>query len=274
MHHILTVAGSDSCAGAGIQADLKTIAALGGYGLTVITAVTAQNTRGISAISTVSPEMVKAQMEAIFSDIRVDAVKIGMLAHAGLIRTIAACLASRLQTGKYRDLKIVIDPVMVAKSGDPLLHGEALEALKRDLFPLAALITPNLPEAGILLGQEITSEEEMIYAAKKLAAYGSDWVLVKGGHLPGEPVDVLVSGDQSYRFRAKRIITANNHGTGCTLSSALAVFLARGYDMPRAVQEGKEYITRALAQGFPIGRGYGVLQHFIEEGSKKTGEVS
>lgn len=268
MRHILSIAGSDSCAGAGIQADLKTISALGGYGLTVITAVTAQNTRGVSAYQAVELDIVQAQLEAIFADIRVDAVKIGMLASSQLIELIASFLSS-LYKGRifnekynYNQLPLVIDPVMVAKSGDRLLAEEAVESLKSRLFPLAAVITPNLPEAEKLLGRSISDPAAMESACRDLLNLGSQWVVVKGGHLPGEPMDIVGNNKSIYRQPGKRVSGNNNHGTGCTFSSALATCLAQGCEIPEAVSKAKKYVESSLAGGMAIGQGVGVMDHF------------
>ncbi|MEN6325534.1 MAG: bifunctional hydroxymethylpyrimidine kinase/phosphomethylpyrimidine kinase [Syntrophomonas sp.] len=276
MQHILSIAGSDTCAGAGIQADLKTISALGGYGLTVITAVTAQNTTGVSAFQEVDLNIVQAQLEAIFADIRVDAVKIGMLASSQLIELIAVFLSSlyegRIFNDKYNyaKLPLVVDPVMVAKSGDRLLAEEAVESLKEKLFPLATVITPNLPEAEKLLDRSISDLAAMEEACRGLLEMGPRFVVVKGGHLPGEPVDMVGNKKSVYMQGGKRIAGSNNHGTGCTFSSALATFLAHGYEVPEGVRKAKKYVENCLAGGFAIGQGVGVMDHFNElrEGKK------
>ena len=261
-HRVLTIAGSDSGGGAGIQADLKTIAANHCYGMSVITALTAQNTLGVSAIHAVPVDFVAAQMDAVLSDIGADAVKIGMLFSPELIRTVADGLR------RYGAKNIVLDPVMVAQSGDKLLQDEAVAAIKEHLIPLADLITPNLPEASVLLDREITSEADLSAAATDLAAMGAGNVLIKGGHLESENSDdCLYLGDEQrlVTLAGERVVTRNNHGTGCTLSSAIAAYLARGEDMETAVRLGKDYITGAIQAGaaYEIGRGNGPVHHFF-----------
>ena len=261
-HRVLTIAGSDSGGGAGIQADLKTIAANHCYGMSVITALTAQNTLGVSAIHAVPVDFVAAQMDAVLSDIGADAVKIGMLFSPELIRTVADGLR------RHGAKNIVLDPVMVAQSGDKLLQDEAVAAIKEHLIPLADLITPNLPEASVLLDREITSEADLSAAATDLAAMGAGNVLIKGGHLESENSDdCLYLGDEQrlVTLAGERVVTRNNHGTGCTLSSAIAAYLARGEDMETAVRLGKDYITGAIQAGaaYEIGRGNGPVHHFF-----------
>jgi hydroxymethylpyrimidine/phosphomethylpyrimidine kinase len=261
-HRVLTIAGSDSGGGAGIQADLKTIAANRCYGMSVITALTAQNTLGVSAIHAVPVDFVAAQMDAVLSDIGADAVKIGMLFSPELIRTVADGLR------RYKAKNIVLDPVMVAQSGDKLLQDEAVAALKQHLIPLADLITPNLPEASVLLDREILSEDDVAAAAVDLAALGAGNVLIKGGHLESENSDdclYLGAEGRLVTLAGERVVTRNNHGTGCTLSSAIAAFLARGEDMETAVRLGKDYIAGAIQAGaaYEIGRGNGPVHHFF-----------
>lgn len=261
-HRVLTIAGSDSGGGAGIQADLKTISANGCYGMSVITALTAQNTLGVSGIHAVPVDFVAAQMEAVLSDIGADAVKIGMLFSPELIQTVAAGLR------KFKVSRIVLDPVMIAQSGDKLLQDEAIDALKTHLIPLAELITPNLPEASVLLGREITDHSDVERAATDLLALGCANVLIKGGHLEGgDSDDVLYCGDEKrlVRFPGQRIATGNNHGTGCTLSSAIAANIAKGSDMINAVGLAKEYITGAIRAGadYRLGHGHGPVHHFF-----------
>ena len=261
-HRVLTIAGSDSGGGAGIQADLKTISANRCYGMSVITALTAQNTLGVTAIHAVPVDFVAAQMDAVLSDIGADAVKIGMLFSPELIRTVADGLR------RYGAKNIVLDPVMVAQSGDKLLQDEAVTALKEHLIPLADLITPNLPEASVLLDREITSEADLSAAATDLAAMGAGNVLIKGGHLESENSDdCLYLGDEGrlVTLAGERVVTRNNHGTGCTLSSAIAAYLARGEDMETAVRLGKDYIAGAIQAGaaYEIGRGNGPVHHFF-----------
>ena len=261
-HRVLTIAGSDSGGGAGIQADLKTISANRCYGKSVITALTAQNTLGVTAIHAVPVDFVAAQMDAVLSDIGADAVKIGMLFSPELIRTVADGLR------RHGAKNIVLDPVMVAQSGDKLLQDEAVAAIKEHLIPLADLITPNLPEASVLLDREITSEADLSAAATDLAAMGAGNVLIKGGHLESENSDdCLYLGDEQrlVTLAGERVVTRNNHGTGCTLSSAIAAYLARGEDMETAVRLGKDYITGAIQAGaaYEIGRGNGPVHHFF-----------
>lgn len=260
-HRVLTIAGSDSGGGAGIQADLKTIAAHGCYGASVITALTAQNTLGVTGIHAVPVDFVAAQMDAVLGDIGADAVKIGMLFSPELIRAVAQGLI------RHGVKTIVLDPVMVAQSGDKLLQDEAIEALKSELIPLATLITPNLPEASVLLGRDIATQDAALKALAELAALGCGNVLVKGGHLEsGDSDDTLYLGPEGrvVTLPGVRIPTRNNHGTGCTLSSAIASNLARGEDVETAVRHAKEYISGAIRAGaaYVIGRGHGPVHHF------------
>jgi hydroxymethylpyrimidine/phosphomethylpyrimidine kinase len=256
---LLTIAGSDSGGGAGIQADLKTFAAHGAYGMSAITSVTAQNTRAVTAIFDVSPQVVAAQIDAVFDDIGVDAVKIGMLASAPIVRVVAERLAVQA-TGEAR-VPIVLDPVMVAKSGDALLASEAIEILKSELLPLATLVTPNLPEAARLTGGPIDTPEEREAAARSLHALGPA-VLIKGGHLEGSRVvDLLLDAGSVTRFDNERIATRATHGTGCTLSSAIAVRLAAGEDTASAVAGAIAYLRGALEAAFALGGGVGPVNH-------------
>jgi hydroxymethylpyrimidine/phosphomethylpyrimidine kinase len=256
----LTIAGSDSSGGAGIQADLKTFAALGVYGASVITALTAQNTTGVSGIHDVPPDFVAQQIDAVFSDLTIGAVKIGMLARADVIATVARGL------DRHQARNVVLDPVMVATSGDRLLRADALEALWRELIPRALLITPNLPEAAALLkAAPARSEAEMQAQGERLLAAGAKVVLIKGGHGVGaEAVDLLIDASGTTRLAAPRIATTNTHGTGCTLSSAIAAGLAKGLALPDAVRAAKAYVTAAIAAatGLEVGRGHGPLHHF------------
>jgi hydroxymethylpyrimidine/phosphomethylpyrimidine kinase len=259
---VLTIAGSDSGGGAGIQADLKTFAALGCYGASAITALTAQNTVGVSAIHAVPPEFAAAQIAAVFEDIGADAVKIGMLFSAELIRGVAAQLV------KFKARNIVLDPVMVAQSGDRLLRDDAVQAIIHDLMPLADLVTPNLPEAEALLGQSLRSDEDIRRAARELGRFGSRAILLKGGHrTAGDSSDLLFLCRENrwVTLPAERIATRNNHGTGCTLSSAIAAHLARGADLETAVRQAKAFITAALQAGaaYRLGSGHGPVHHFF-----------
>lgn len=256
----VTIAGSDSGGGAGIQADLKTFSAFGVYGASVIAALTAQNTKGVSAIHDVPSGFVTAQIDAVFSDLAVDAVKIGMLSQPGTIAAVAEGLK------KYRQERIVLDPVMIAASGDRLLAEEAVETLRGSLIPQALLITPNLPEAAALLGEaQATNESAMRAQGESLLKLGARAVLIKGGHGEGaESVDLLISPDGVLRFAAKRIATANTHGTGCTLSSAIAAGLAKGFSLAESVQQAKAYVTAAIiaSDRLKIGHGHGPVHHF------------
>lgn len=256
----VTIAGSDSSGGAGIQADLKTFSALGVYGASVITALTAQNTRGVSGIHDVPAAFITAQIDAVFFDLHVGAVKIGMLSQPAAIKAVAAGL-------KRHEVKnVVLDPVMVAASGDRLLAPEAVEVLRRVLIPRATLITPNLPEAAALLDTlEATTEPEMKDQAQQLLELGAKAVLLKGGHATGaESVDFLVQPTSVARLAADRIPTVNTHGTGCTLSSAIAAGLAKGLALAEAVRQGKAYVTAAIAASgkLHIGHGFGPTHHF------------
>ncbi|WP_038361385.1 bifunctional hydroxymethylpyrimidine kinase/phosphomethylpyrimidine kinase [Bosea sp. UNC402CLCol] len=266
----LTIAGSDSSGGAGIQADLKTFAAHQVYGASVIVALTAQNTKGVSAIHAVPRDFVAKQMDAVFEDLDVGAVKIGMLATAGLIETVAAGLK------RHGAKNIVLDPVMVAASGARLLEEAAVEAIRKHLFPLATLITPNLPEAAALLGSSIAETDEAVdEQAKKLAAFGAANVLIKGGHGHGDVSSdlLLLAGGTRQRFNAPRIDTRNTHGTGCTLSSAIAANLARGLPLPEAVGHAKTYISAAIAAAdqVAVGHGHGPVHHFHRWWDKTDG---
>jgi hydroxymethylpyrimidine/phosphomethylpyrimidine kinase len=256
----LTIAGSDSGGGAGIQADLKAFSALGVYGASVITALTAQNTRGVTGIHDVPPDFVTAQIDAVFSDIAVDAVKIGMLSRPETIRAVADGLR------RWKPSHVVLDPVMVATSGDMLLVPEARDSLVSELFPLATLITPNMSEAAVLTGMPVAaSEDEMLQQADALQALGARNVLLKGGHGQGaEAVDVLLHQGGRARFTARRHATLNTHGTGCTLSSAIAAGLALGLGLEGAVRAAKDYLTGAIvaADDLRIGGGHGPVHHF------------
>lgn len=256
----LTIAGSDSSGGAGIQADLKTFAALGVYGASVITALTAQNTRGVTGIHQVPADFVTAQIDAVFGDLDVKAVKIGMVAQLAAIDAIAAGLK------RWSPGHIVLDPVMVATSGDRLLAADAVEALRSKLIPRASLITPNLPEAAALLNEPVAATEAAIESqGKRLLALGCPAVLIKGGHGQGaESIDYLVSGDGSIALAAPRVATKNTHGTGCSLSSAVAAGLAKGEDMETAVRHAKAWVSAAIAAAdrLGVGRGHGPIHHF------------
>jgi hydroxymethylpyrimidine/phosphomethylpyrimidine kinase len=262
MKTALTIAGSDSCGGAGIQADLKSFSAQGVYGMSVITAVTAQNTQGVFAVQDLTPEIIGQQIDAIFTDIEVDAVKIGMVSQIASIETIS----KKLQ--QYSPKNVVIDPVMISKSGYSLLQPEAKTALIEKLLPLADVLTPNLPEAEAILEEKyqkefkITNVDEMVLAAKEIHKLGPKYVLIKGGHLEGKAVDVLYDGTDMTFLETERINTKNTHGTGCTLSSAIAANLALGFSIVESVKRAKEYITIAIEQSLEIGKGVGPTNHF------------
>lgn len=258
MKHLLTIAGSDSSGGAGIQADLKTFAAHGTFGMSVITAVTAQNTCGVTRVQDIDADVVEAQIAAVFDDIRVDAVKIGMVSRPAIIRTIAACLR------KYQPAIIVVDPVMISKSGYPLLAPDACDTLIKELLPLATLLTPNLPEAEAITGMKVAKREEMRPVAEKIIALGAKAVLVKGGHLDDSADDLLFDGVHEIWFPGARINTKNTHGTGCTLSSSLAANLAKGMTMKDVVAASKAYVTTAIEHGLAIGSGCGPTHHFVD----------
>jgi hydroxymethylpyrimidine/phosphomethylpyrimidine kinase len=256
----LTIAGSDSSGGAGIQADLKTFAALGVYGASVITALTAQNTNGVSAIHSIPAEFVTAQTDAVFGDLEVKAVKIGMLAQRATVDAVAAALT------RWSPRHIVLDPVMVATSGDRLLASDAVEGLRTRLIPLASLITPNLPEAAALLGEEIATNQAAIESqGKRLLSMGCAAVLIKGGHGQGsESIDYLFRSGGTIALAAPRIVTKNTHGTGCSLSSAIAAGLAKGEDLETAVRHAKTWISAAIAMAdrLGVGHGNGPIHHF------------
>jgi hydroxymethylpyrimidine/phosphomethylpyrimidine kinase len=259
----VTIAGSDSSGGAGIQADLKTFAALGVYGASVIAALTAQNTRGVTAIHDVPVDFIAAQIDAVFSDLDVGAVKIGMLSQAAAIEAVTEGL------GRHHAKNIVLDPVMIATSGDRLLASAAVEALRSKLIPRALVVTPNLSEAAALTGAALArNEEEMEIQAREIFSLGAQTVLIKGGHGEGaESIDLLIGQGEVVRFSAQRIASKNTHGSGCTLSSAIAAGLAKGLDLIDAVQAAKEYVTAAIANadGLRIGHGNGPLHHFYAQ---------
>lgn len=254
----LTIAGSDSSGGAGIQADLKTFSAHGVFGMSVITAVTAQNTQGVFGICDINPDMVEKQITAIFEDIEVDSVKIGMVSKIETIRSITKMLAI------YKPKSIVLDPVMISKSGFQLLKEESTASLINNLLPMATIITPNLPEAEVIIGRKITSIPDMQDAAAEIHKLGPKYVFLKGGHLEGEATDILYDGTTFIQLMQKRIPTKNTHGTGCTLSSAIASNLALGYSVKDAVKKAKAYITMAIEHSLDLGKGVGPTHHFYE----------
>lgn len=253
----LSIAGSDSGGGAGIQADLKTFSALGVYGMTAITAVTVQNTEGVSGYQALAPEIVAEQIRAVVTDIGVDAAKTGMLASAEIVTAVADAIAESPVPN------LVVDPVFVSKHGNALLEPDAVGALRERILPLATLVTPNLPEAAGLVGFDVTSRDLMEDAAGAIRAMGARAVLVKGGHLEGvaKADDVFFDGDRTEWIGAEWIETANTHGTGCTLSSAIAAYLARGDELLDAVRKGKAFVTEAIRGALPLGRGIGPVDH-------------
>ena len=255
MQAVLSIAGSDSSGGAGIQADIKTITSLGEYGMTVITALTAQNTMGVRAVEDVSVPMVEEQIDAIFQDIRPQAVKLGMISTPEIMEAICRKLV------EYKAENIVVDPVMVATSGSILMESRTLQTLKEKLIPLADIITPNLKEAEVLSGINITSPEEMKEAAKQIAQYYTGAILIKGGHLVGNADDMLYQDQKITWFKGTRIENENTHGTGCTLSSAIATFLAKGESIEKSVELAKEYVTKAIEAKLDLGKGRGPLKH-------------
>lgn len=257
MHSALTIAGSDSGAGAGIQADLKTFAAHGIYGTTAITAVTAQNTLGVTMWQALPADLVTAQIEAVAADIPPAAVKIGMLANAAIAEAVAAAIAGL-------DLPlVVVDPVMVAKAGDRLLEADAVQALRTEILPRAHIVTPNIPEAEVLTGARIACLDDMRRAARAVLALGPRWVMVKGGHLDGpDSIDVIASAHDDFELRRPRISSRSTHGTGCTLSSAIAANLALGLGDREAIERAREYLDGAIRHAPAIGRGSGPLAHF------------
>ncbi len=254
--NLLTIAGSDCSGGAGIQADLKTFAAHGAFGMSVIVSVVAENTSRVISIQDIPPRIVADQIDAVFEDIAVDGVKIGMLSGAEQMKTVA----ERLRF--YRPGGVVLDPVMVAKGGRALMHPDALETLKVEMLPQAFLLTPNIPEAEAITGLQIRAVGDMEKAAAVLRNMGPRYVLVKGGHLEGDAVDILFDGEEIRAFRTERIPTKNTHGTGCTLSSAIAANLANGMEVSKAVGAAKEYVTTAIRHALPIGKGHGPTNHF------------
>ncbi len=256
VYKALTIAGSDSGAGAGIQADLKTFAALGVYGTSVITAITAQNTKGVTGIQELAPDMVAAQIDAVVEDIGADALKTGMLANAAIIEVVAAKV---LEHGLKN---LVVDPVMVAKGGDLLLRPEAIDTLRTRLIPLAAVVTPNLPEAVELTGIQCSRLPEIKEAARRIVSMGARSVVIKGGHRKGPATDLFYDGKKFRQLTSPRIRTVNTHGTGCTFSAAIAAGLAKGASVEGAVAEAKRYITQAIRKGFPVGSGHSPVHHF------------
>ena len=255
----LTIAGSDSGGGAGIQADLKTFSAFRVFGMSVITAVTAQNSVGVQAVENLPPAFVAQQLRSVLGDFGADAAKCGMLSTAPIIESVAAALR------EHPIERLVVDPVMVAKSGDALLRPDAREALVNRILPLALVVTPNLPEAEVLANMRVEARPDMEEAARRIHALGPRCVLVKGGHLKGEALDLLWNGREFTAFVAPRVDSPNTHGTGCTFSAAIAAGLSRSQALGDAIREAKAYVTQAIREGFTLGRGVGQLRHFVKE---------
>ena len=262
MKTAVTIAGSDSSGGAGIQADIKTMIANGVYAMSAITALTAQNTTGVTGIMEVTPEFLAQQLDSIFTDIRPDAVKIGMVSSSALIQVIAEKLK------EYKAENIVVDPVMVATSGSKLISDDAIETLKTCLMPLSSILTPNIPEAEVLAEMKVETEEEMILAAKKISETFHCAVLCKGGHQLNDANDLLYRDGEYKWFHGKRIQNPNTHGTGCTLSSAIASNLAKGYSMDESVKRAKDYISEALEAMLDLGKGSGPMKHCFNSTGK------
>ena len=257
MYNCLSIAGSDCSGGAGIQADIKTFSANGVFGMSVITSVVAENTCRVISVRDMDEEIIRDQIDAVFEDIRVDGVKLGMLSNAAIMNAVAEKLV------QYRADKVVADPVMVAKGGCALMHPEALTALKTKIIPISYMLTPNIPEAETITGMKIGDVRSMREAAKAIFSMGAATVLVKGGHLDGEAVDVLYDGKDFHEFVTERINTKNTHGTGCTLSSAITANIAKGLEPEQAVRAAKDYVTMAIKHSLRIGRGHGPTNHFF-----------
>lgn len=262
MHKSLTIAGSDSSGGAGIQADLKTMTALGVYGMSAITALTAQNTTGVQSIFEVTPKFLEEELDSIFTDIFPDSVKIGMVSNADLIRVISKKLR------EHNAKNIVVDPVMVSTSGSKLMADGAKDTLLSELFKVADIITPNIPEAEALTGQSIKSKDDMVEAAKKIGEFFEGYILLKGGHSADDADDLLYKNSEKIWIKGERIENPNTHGTGCTLSSAIASYLAMGHDVPESVHLAKEFITGAISAKLDLGKGRGPLNHMWKMGSE------
>ena len=262
MHKSLTIAGSDSSGGAGIQADLKTMTALGVYGMSAITALTAQNTTGVQSIFEVTPKFLEEELDSIFTDIFPDSVKIGMVSNADLIRVISKKLR------EYNAKNIVVDPVMVSTSGSKLMADGAKDTLLSELFKVADIITPNIPEAEALTGQSIKSKDDMVEAAKKIGEFFDGYILLKGGHSTDDADDLLYKNSEKIWIKSEHIENPNTHGTGCTLSSAIASYLAMGHDVPESVRLAKEFITGAINAKLDLGKGRGPLNHMWKMGSE------
>lgn len=253
---VMTIAGSDSGGGAGIQADLKTFAALGVYGTSVITAITAQNTVAVTAVQAITTDVISAQIDAVMQDIGADAVKTGMLSSPEIVRAVS----EGIKRNSIRN--VVVDPVMIAKSGDRLLHEDAVAAVREYLLPLARIVTPNIPEAEVLAGMKIESEADMIEAARIIHNAGPEIVIVKGGHLAESPIDIAWDGNAAAHFETERVNTTATHGTGCTFSAAIAAHLAQGYEVYDAIERSKQYLFGALMKAYRVGAGHSPVHHF------------
>lgn len=264
MKNCLTIAGSDCSGGAGIQADLKTFSALGCYGMSAVTAVVAENTEQVISVTAVPPTAIYDQLEAVFTDIRVDAVKIGVLPDAGSMHAVAAALM------KFSPKIVICDPIIAATAGTELMSSSAISTFITTIVPLCTLLTPNIPEAEKLLECTITEFTDIKAAALSLFAHGAEAVLIKGGHLEGDAEDVLFDGKQFHRYSHTRIKTKSTHGTGCTLSSAIAAYQAQGQPLPEAVRLAKEYTTGAIEHGLNIGKGHGPMDHFYRQFPERT----
>ena len=252
----MTIAGSDSGGGAGVQADLKTFAALGVYGASTLTAITAQNTVAVTAVHELPVDLIQSQIDAVVTDIGVDAVKTGMLSSTAIVAAVAAALQ------KHAIPNVVVDPVMIAKSGDALLRQDAVAALRSHLLPLATVVTPNIPEAETLTGLSLQTDAAIRQAAEQILAMGALSVVIKGGHRSGPAADLFYDGARFQEFTAPRIDTPNTHGTGCTFAAAIAAGLAQGQDLAAAVAQAKDYVTAAIRHSYPLGHGHGPLHHF------------
>lgn len=263
MKNCLTIAGSDCSGGAGIQADLKTFSANGVYGMSVITSVVAENTSRVIKVKNLSTDIIENQIDAVFEDIEVDGVKIGMIKNSEIM----SCVADKLI--QYKPNIVVVDPVMSAKDNHCLMDSSALHTLKKKIFPLTTMLTPNIPEAEIITGRKICNIKDVILSAKDIHSMGVKYVLIKGGHSSGAPSDILYNGEKFYKFTSPRINTKNTHGTGCTLSSAITAFLARGYSSNQAVYNAKKYIFNTIKHSLSIGKGNGPLHHFYDYYSMK-----
>jgi hydroxymethylpyrimidine/phosphomethylpyrimidine kinase len=267
---VLTIAGSDSGGGAGIQADLKTMIVLGVHGMSAVTAVTAQNSLGVSGVWEQPGPAVRAQIRAVVDDIGVDAVKTGMLSSAAIVSLVAEEIADVVAAG----VPLVVDPVAVSKHGDPLLRADAVDTARDALLPLATVVTPNLDEVRLFTGVDVRGPDDLDEAARAMLALGPRWVVVKGGHLPGEPVDLLTDGHEAHRMTSSRHPSPHTHGTGCTLAAAIAAGLAGGADVPTAVRAARDYVAGAIVGGYPLGAGVGPVDHAWASRGRRPGRAT